>query len=196
MFLKKLIRTCRKLYISSKRKFCRYVLRQKLRPRILILGPGRHGKDTFAEMIVSYTDLRFLSSSLTAAELILPYLQVVFDFKDAQEAFEKRHEERKLWQYLIATFLGGDKLTRMILKKADIYVGMRGLKEYEESTYLFDFVVYVDASERVSFRDSTFNIPYDPNKMIYIDNNSDLVDLAVSAMKFVEQLKQEGFRVG
>lgn len=122
------------------------------RPKILILGHARHGKDTFAEMLSAKCGLSFVPSSLFCAEkVMLPYFagQGVF-YNSVTECFNDRVNHRATWHQQIARYNTPDKakLAREVLAIADMYVGMRCNQEYEASRPLFDHVVWVDASGR------------------------------------------------
>jgi len=145
------------------------------RPRILILGHGRHGKDTVAMIINYFTGLTFIASSWFAAkEVVFPALSE--DYVDITACYEDRANKRTKWFELIKAYNTPDatRLARALLKESNIYVGMRSNAEYEAcmKAGLFDYVFWVDASHRAPLESVTsFNIPYNKDTMIYIDNN-------------------------
>ncbi len=62
---------------------------------ILIIGHGRHGKDTLAELIQVYTGFTFKSSSESAAEIfIYDALKEKYGYKSFIECYEDRHNHR------------------------------------------------------------------------------------------------------
>lgn len=145
--------------------------------KILILGHGRHGKDTAADIISSITGLVHGSSSRVALDAIWPCLNLIKKYDDKETAFECRNatfENRMLWKELISLYNTPDKsaLCRLILERNDIYVGMRCDKEYEVCKDLFDHVFWIDAVDRHPEEPSML-IKYTPD-MLYIDNNQDL----------------------
>ena len=152
--------------------------------KILILGHGRHGKDTFAELL----GLEYISSSEAALDVIWPALKEITLFAKKETAFEERHEWREIWKELISLYNTPDKssLAKLILSKNDVYVGMRCIEEFEASEHLFDVIYYVDASKRVNYVDPTMSIPYDPETMVLIDNNGDLASLDEIAARYRE----------
>lgn len=106
--------------------------------KILILGDARHGKDTLAEMICDNSDLNFASSSQTALDVFL--YDVLFKkyglvYASKEQAFEDRVNHRDKWFDEICLFNKEDKLklTKEILKIADIYVGLRSHLEVEQA---------------------------------------------------------------
>lgn len=64
-------------------------------PKLLVIGHGRHGKDTVCEMLRDHYGLRFTSSSMFCAErIMLPYFNSHPDlpsYKTAEECFNDRH---------------------------------------------------------------------------------------------------------
>lgn len=145
--------------------------------KILILGHGRHGKDTVAEIIHDLTGLTYTSSSRAMLDIIYPVLTLVTGITDKEELFEKRTENRELWKELINLYNAADKsaLAQRICGVTDIYVGMRDDQEFEASRHLFDLILWVDAEQRHP-PDPTMLIKKQPG-MQWIDNNGDLDEL-------------------
>jgi hypothetical protein len=148
--------------------------------KLLILGHGRHGKDTVAELIAEKFGLTFNSSSRAALDAIWPALDVATEYKyyDKEEAFSDRSNCRELWKELITLYNTPDKasLCKLILSQCDMYVGMRCDLEYEASRELFDHVIWVDASDRYP-KEPSMKIKCDHQSMIWVDNNGTLDDL-------------------
>lgn len=159
--------------------------------KILIIGMARHGKDTFAELLAKKLGCSFQSSSRAALEVflferlntmrsraLLPLYQTL------DEAYEDRVNHRQLWFEEIRDFNTPDRtrLTKAILEKHDIYVGMRNIDELRESRHLFDCVVWVDAFPRLRTRESATSINITPADADWIvDNNFDLTALSEQA---------------
>jgi dephospho-CoA kinase len=146
------------------------------KPKILIIGHGRHGKDTLAEIFRDNFGIKFKSSSEMAAEIfIFQELKNKYNYKSPEECFEDRVNHRAEWHDLICDYNKEDKarLAKKIMEQADCYVGMRSRDEIEEclKQKIFDLVIWVDASKRLPLesRDS-FNIDIDCADII-IDNN-------------------------
>lgn len=158
--------------------------------KILILGHGRHGKDEVAALLQRLAGLTFTSSSWACAELLKPVLDVIDPpltytsdgrcGRTVQEHFDRRHNNRMLWKELISLYNAADPsaLARRITEHADIYVGMRAMREFNASAHLFDHIIWVDASQRVDYVDPTLEIPFCKATMVLIDNNGTLEDLA------------------
>ena len=166
--------------------------------KVLILGHGRHGKDTLAEYLEKYFGIPFISSSFGAAEAIFAGLQYFTDFKYeyVEDAFEDRHNYRPLWKQLITEYNADDKarLCKEILSKSDCYVGMRCKEEYEASKHLFDLVIWVDASERIGYIDPTMGIEFD-DSMFHVDNNGDEANLMMAAINIFTILSNKFHKI-
>ena len=151
---------------------------KKTLPKLLILGHGRHGKDTFAEMLNEKYGLKFMSSSQAASDIfIYDILKEKYSYKTSEECYEDRSKHRKEWYEMICDYNKDDKarLAKGILENADCYVGMRDREEIEEcmKQKLFDLIIWVDASERWPLEDaSSFNIDKSCADLILENNGS------------------------
>lgn len=168
------------------------------KPRLLILGHGRHGKDSVAELLNERYGFTFRSSSYFLAEnVVRPGLaRRGIEYPTLEACYEDRVNHRAAWREIIGEFNGPDpaRLAKAILAVCDIYVGMRTDREYQASYDLFDAVGWVDAAGRglpPEGRDS-MDIDYDPKKMLMIDNNGTLEDLTKSVHGFVTQVMARG----
>jgi len=160
--------------------------------KILILGHGRHGKDTVAEMIADATTLKFCSSSEFVCERVV-YPQLSDVFVSPMACYRWRHYNRQLWYDIICEYNKNDKsrLCKELLNEYDIYVGMRCDKEYQASKHLFDHVIYVDAFDRVDYKDTTMWIAFNAQEMLLLDNNSDVKRLRIRVNQLINTLLLE-----
>lgn len=164
------------------------------RKKLLILGFARHGKDTVAEILRDQHGFSFRSSSYFLAELVCrPYLAergVTYDSLEA--CYEDRVNYRAEWHDAIATWNAEDPalLSKEILKVADIYVGMRSIREYEAAKQLYDDVWWVDATDRglPPEDQSSMNLMFIPGEMRRIDNNGTLEDLRRTVNEALKEL--------
>lgn len=135
--------------------------------KLLILGKGRHGKDTVAEILRDEYGLSFMSSSLACAEkVVYPAIKDTHNYRSVEECFNDRHNHRELWAQLISAYNYADpsRLAREILSECDVYVGMRSQREFEAARHLFDHIIWVDASLRLpDAEDSTMLIKWEPS---------------------------------
>ncbi len=144
------------------------------RPKIFVIGHGRHGKDTVGEIIQEICGLTFESSSMFCAEhVVTPWLEklgITYDSLD--ECYEDRVNHRMEWYDAIRDFNKEDesKLSAAIFNKYDMYVGIRSRVEFLAARHLSDLSIWVEASTRVPQVDPTCKIlPTDCD--IIIDNN-------------------------
>lgn len=169
-----------------------------MKPKILILGHARHGKDTVAEIFRDVGDYSFQSSSMAALEEII-WPKIGYSYKNKEECFKDRVNNRKLWFDLINEYNREHneeyneecpaKLTVKVLEKNDIYVGMRDIREFKNSVILFDLTIWVDASERLPLeREDSFNIPKECADIV-IENNGGLEDLKFKVTRLIKGLE-------
>jgi hypothetical protein len=148
--------------------------------KLLLIGYGRHGKDTVAEIIHEKYNLKFISSSLFAAENIV-YPVLKSRYSSVQECFDDRIHHRKEWYDLICDFNSEDpaKLARCIFEQYDMYVGMRSSKELQtvRNLGLVDFIIWVDASRRLPIEDVSSCTVSSTDADFIIDNNGTLEEL-------------------
>ena len=152
------------------------------KPKLLVIGSGRHGKDFFCEALCSEFGFTFKSSSEFMASKIFPMVKDILGYNTEQECFEDRHNHRGLWYELIGAFNHKDKahLAKELLSKYDIYCGMRSKAELNECKKqgLFDLVVWIDASDRVDYVEGGDSISVSKDDAdIVILNNGAAVDL-------------------
>lgn len=153
----------------------------KVKPKILIIGHARHGKDSMAEILNYVFGLNFKSSSQAAANIFLyDALKEKYGYKTPKECFIDRVNHRAEWYDLICEYNKDDRarLAKDILKDSDCYVGMRDRDEILECLRqkVFDLVIWVDASKRLPLESSeSFNIDESCADII-IDNNTTYED--------------------
>ncbi len=170
------------------------------KPKLLIIGHGRHGKDTVAEMIRDKMGLRFTSSSMFVAEEMIWNAWGKDRYDTFEEMYDDRANFRKTWADLISAYNTPDKTktaATMLGRGFDLYVGMRKFDELSAcvEAKLFDHIIWVDASNRVPLegKDSM------DLKQIHADmviNNNDSPEYLSSQIKALQSiLHSEGFDV-
>lgn len=142
--------------------------------KLFVIGQGRHGKDTAAEIIQDQYGLTFESSSMFCAEhVVTPWLKDLgITYDSLGECYEDRVNHRMEWYNAIRAYNEGDesRLSAAIFDKYDMYVGIRSRIEFLASRSRSDLSIWVDASERVPQIDPSCKIlPADCD--IIIDNN-------------------------
>lgn len=163
------------------------------RPKIIILGHGRHGKDSVAEMLQEKAGYKFTSSSRFVGEECIwdNWGCAVYDTFD--EMYEDRENHRDLWGQLIAAYNVPDKTRTaktMFDRGFDLYVGMRRIEELIACRLsdVYDLTVWVDRSEHLPPEPSTSMTIRKSDAMHVIDNNGTLEDLAQNVQDFIRQL--------
>ncbi len=165
--------------------------------KVLILGHGRHGKDTVGEILRDDYGLAFESSSHAASESVVrPYLaERGIHYTSAEECYEDRLNHRAAWYDAITDYNTPDKarLCRDILKTSDMYVGMRNRDELMASQKLFDLIIWVDAFGREDPESADSCTVLRSDADIIIDNSTTEKDLRMRVGSLFAVL---GFQTG
>ena len=164
---------------------------------LLIIGHGRHGKDTVAELLAERLDLKIASSSHFIAEKVTyPALKDLYGYPDVEACFEDRHNHRAEWYNLIRDYNTPDlsRLAREIFAENDVYIGMRNKEELDacNEIRLFDIVVWVDAGDRLP-PEPTDSMTITASDADYlICNNGTLSELSEMVDNLISYLKEKG----
>jgi len=149
--------------------------------KLLIIGHGRHGKDTVAQMISDCTGLTFESSSKSAAKIfIYDKLQNKYNYKNFNECYEDRVNHRAEWHNLICEYNRDNKskLAKKITSLNDMYVGMRSNEEIEKciKDNIFDYIIGVFDPKKPLEPKNSFNIDlFEKSDIIFITGDLDKV---------------------
>ena len=124
----------------------------KPKPKILVIGHARHGKDHFAGLIANALELKFTSSSEFVGKEILWENWGQIHYTSFDEMFEDRVNHRELWADMISEYNNPDKTktaTTMLGRGNHMYVGMRRRDELEacKKAEVFDLIIWVDGSD-------------------------------------------------
>lgn len=161
--------------------------------RLVVMGHGRHGKDTVCELLRDRYGFKFVSSSeFVAEEAVFPVLRERYGYATLEECYADRHNHRSEWYDLISEYNEFDaaRLGRKLFEQYDIYCGIRNRRELNaiKREKLCDCVIWVDASRRLPVEDPT-SISVGPDQSEYIlDNNGTLEDLEVEVDALVRWL--------
>ncbi|MGZ6199163.1 MAG: hypothetical protein ACXWNL_16125 [Vulcanimicrobiaceae bacterium] len=153
--------------------------------RLMVVGHGRHGKDTAAEILRDTFGATFVSSSWFMAEsVVYPHFcaQHPGKYASVQECYDDRANERSTWFNLIAASNAADLTTlgRAIFKEYDLYVGNRNAREFHalRNARVFDISIWIDACERLEYREPRTSLTIEPWMCDFtVDNNGSLPDL-------------------
>lgn len=125
-----------------------------MKNKLIVIGYGRHGKDTVCEIIKEHYGYTFTSSSMFCAEkVVFPELTKKYNYTTVEECYNDRHNHRKEWFDLIAEYNEPDltSLGRLLFQEHDIYCGLRRKEELMalQIENVADYTIWVDASERL-----------------------------------------------
>ena len=152
------------------------------KPKLLVIGHGRHGKDTVSEILQEDFKLSFISSSMFACQrFIYDDLKVKYDYNSFEECYADRHNHRSEWYDAIAGYCEDDpaQLGKDIFAEHDIYCGLRNVREFDamKEQGVFDAAIWVDRSDHLPPEDSgSMTLTKDMADYI-INNNGDLSEL-------------------
>lgn len=154
--------------------------------KLLIIGHACHGKDTLAEVLQTLFNYTFQASSVAASEIFLyDVLKVKYGYKTPRECFEDRGNHRKEWHDAICEFNKDDKaaLAKHIMRKSDIYVGMRSDAEIESclNQGLFDLIIGIFDNRKPLENRESFDIDLFNRADIIIPNCGTITDLKLRA---------------
>lgn len=151
-------------------------------PKLLIIGHGRHGKDTVCEILRDDYGYTFDSSSKFCSKLfIYDQLKDKYGYTSEDECYEDRHNHRAEWYDAICAFNQDDAaaLGTAIFKEHDIYCGLRNEKEFYALHHedVFDYTIWVDRSD---------HLPEEPKDSMTL--NKDMADYIIDNNGTLEEL--------
>lgn len=123
-------------------------------PKLLVIGHGRHGKDTVCEILRDKYGYTFESSSRFCSKLfIFDELRDMYGYMNEQACYDDRHNHRAEWYDAICSFNipNAAALGTAILGRYDIYCGLRNKREMFalQNTGAYDYAIWVDRSEHL-----------------------------------------------
>lgn len=162
-------------------------------PKLLIIGHGRHGKDTVCEILKDSYGFSFESSSQFCSKLfIFDQLKDQYGYASEEECYADRHNHRAEWYDAICAYNVPDaaRLGREIFTANDIYCGLRNKKEYHamRNTGVFDYAIWVDRSDHLPLEDPSSMSLEQWMADYTIDNNGTLEELHFNTHKLIKYL--------
>jgi hypothetical protein len=161
--------------------------------KLLVIGHGRHGKDTVCEILSDKYGYSFESSSRFCSKLfIYNMLKDKYGYADEEECYADRHNHRAEWYDAICNYNVPDaaRLGREIFRAHDIYCGLRNKREFfaMKNTGVFDKAIWVDRLNHLP--------PENKNSMSLeqwmadytIDNNGSLEELEFSVHQLISHI--------
>lgn len=153
-----------------------------MRKKLLVIGHGRHGKDTVCEILRDKYGYSFESSSQFCSKLfIYDMLKNKYNYTSEEQCYNDRHNHRAEWYNAICDYNVPDaaRLGREIFYKHDIYCGLRNKREFYAMKIadVFDYAIWVDRSDYLppESEESMSLKPWMAD--FHIDNNGTLKDL-------------------
>lgn len=160
---------------------------KKSKPKLIITGHARHGKDTVCEYLQTIYNYKFRSSSEIANEkAVYTVLKKKYGYTSLEECFTDRVNHRKEWFDLIVKYNQPDlsKLGKEIFAENDIYCGLRNIDELKALLEWDNILtVWVDASKRVPLENSTSLTITKKDCLYLLDNNKGLSNLIQEVIK-------------
>jgi dephospho-CoA kinase len=162
-------------------------------PRLLIIGHGRHGKDTVCEILRDEYEFRFESSSKFCNNLfIYKDLKKKYGYANEEECYAERHNHRAEWYDAICAYNVPDaaRLGREIFKEHDIYCGLRNKREFfaMKNTRVFDYAIWVDRSDHLPLESKDSMSLEQWMADFTIDNNGSLNDLEFNTKQLIPNI--------
>jgi hypothetical protein len=162
-------------------------------PKLLVIGHGRHGKDTVCEILRDDYRFSFESSSQFCSKLfIFDQLKDLYGYANEKDCYNDRHNHRTEWYDAICAYNVPNpaRLGREIFKEHDIYCGLRNKKEYHamRNTGVFDYAIWVDRSDHLPLEDESSMTLKQWMADFTIDNNGTLDDLIFNTHQLVDSI--------
>ena len=161
--------------------------------KLLVIGHGRHGKDTVCEILRDRYDYSFESSSQFCSKLfIYDQLKDKYGYTSEEQCYADRHNHRAEWYDAICDYNVPDAATlgREMFAAYDIYCGLRNKREFfaMQNTGVFDYAIWVDRSDHLppESKDSMSLEQWMAN--FTIDNNGTLEDLEFNVGQLITHL--------
>lgn len=161
--------------------------------KLLVIGHGRHGKDTVCELLRDQYGYSFESSSQFCSHLfIYDQLKDKYNYISEKQCYSDRHNHRQEWYDAICDYNVPDpsRLGREIFKTHDIYCGLRNKKEFHamKNTGVFDYAIWVDRSDHLPSEAKTSMSLEQWMADFTIDNNGTLDDLEFNVRQLIQHI--------
>ena len=148
------------------------------KPKLMVVGHARHGKDTACSILKEDFKYSFTSSSNLALNIFL-FNKLKHRYKTKEECFNDRHNHRKEWYDLIADFNSKDpsRLIKEVFKQTDIYCGLRSRKEFlaGKKEKIFKYSLWIDAEKRLN-RENSSSMTIEKSDVDFIVCNNGTID--------------------
>jgi hypothetical protein len=161
--------------------------------KLLVMGHGRHGKDTVCELLRDQYGYSFESSSQFCSRLfIYDQLKDKYNYSSEEECYDDRHNRRSEWYNAICDYNVPDaaRLGREIFTAHDIYCGLRNKREFHamRNTGVFDYAIWVDRSDHLPPEAKTSMSLEQWMADYTIDNNGTLEELEFNVKQLISYI--------
>ena len=161
--------------------------------KLLVIGHGRHGKDTVCEILRDRYGYSFESSSQFCSRLfIYDQLKDKYQYTSEEQCYADRHNHRAEWYDFICDYNVPDaaRLGREIFKTHDIYCGLRNKKEFHamKNTGVFDYAIWVDRLDHLPPEAKTSMSLEQWMADYTIDNNGTLSELEFNVNQLIQHI--------
>tara|TARA_B110000977_G_scaffold97831_1_gene128797 strand:- start:4925 stop:5494 length:570 start_codon:yes stop_codon:yes gene_type:complete len=169
---------------------------KKKRLKLLVVGHGRHGKDTVCEILRDNMGYSFESSSqFCSKKFIFNNLKDKYGYKLEEECYTDRHNHRAEWYDAICEYNAEDPATlgREMFHEYDIYCGLRNKAEFfaMKNSGVFDYAIWVDRSDHLP-PEAKDSMSIEQWMTDYtIDNNRTLESLEFNTKVLMNQLHSQ-----
>lgn len=165
-----------------------------MKKKLLIIGHGRHGKDTVCEILRDKYGYSFESSSQFCSTLfIYNQLKDKYGYADEEQCYADRHNHRAEWYNAICDYNVPDAATlgREMFEAYDIYCGLRNKREFfaMQNTGVFDYAIWVDRSDHLPLESKDSMSLEQWMADFTIDNNGTLDDLKFNLNQLMRHLE-------
>lgn len=164
-----------------------------MKSKILIIGHGRHGKDTVSEILRDQYGYSFQSSSrFCSQKFIYNDLKIKYGYPNEEACYNDRHNHREEWYTAICDYNSCDpaRLGREIFQEHNVYCGLRNKREFHamRNTGVFDYAIWVDRSDHLPLEPiSSMNLEQWMADFT-IDNNGTLQELEFNVAQLIENI--------
>lgn len=161
--------------------------------KLLVIGHGRHGKDTVCEILRDKYGYSFESSSrFCSRKFIFNDLKDKYGYDNEEQCYADRHNHRTEWYNCICNYNIPDasRLGREIFQEYDIYCGLRNKKEFHamKNTGVFDYAIWVDRSDHLPEEAKTSMSLEQWMADFTIDNNGTLEELQFNIDQLIQYI--------
>jgi hypothetical protein len=176
------------------------------RLKIMVIGHGRHGKDTVSEILEEEYGYKFISSSLFCADKVMypisknsktsitrPRFTLPW-YSSVETCYADRHRHLSTWYEAIKAYNEFDptRLGTDLYSEYDVYCGLRNKTEFHamRNAGLFDVAIWVDRSDHVEPEEESSCTVEQWMADFTIDNNGDLGDLNRNVRSLMDNIHE------